>query len=807
MDRRLLNPPDSTKTKISKAKTFYFKKTVHPKQSYMTRKSRAPTVSTVEMKHSYSKHKSSTSVTKDTKTKHPYMGRKSYSPTANEKKKKFYLGSSKRPIPTSLPNKKGVKETKIRSPKKISSKGSSSKSKSSKGRGILEDMENCIEESDCASPNGAPSEQPKDTDSTSSKKGSQDKKDCCKGGASALFMIYRGTTPMTFYTSSAVEDLNNIDPCSNKEYRVSKNDDVVFVDCEECFPAHDLPFQVCGAEHAYGSIVVHPNDSVCLLSLNPTSGDPDLSLKLPTDTYIFYDSGTGDFKYHIPVHTSCSKPIYPPYALELEGCSSGYPLVNLEEESLVGKMYLEFVDGVSAKDPSVLFANCPMDRSRNGPPCCRGGASYLRMEHDSQSPGIMTLNATVASEFSICVEEAEYRKRRFASPSPVRFVPCNDPCLQLFANVSCQTSDETIYVMPKQDICIASIDQDSGTVMFETDLPTTIFLYFAPQYDVNGVDIYVMCIDTSCRSPIHFPYGQQFIDSCGNGHALPIDLSKQGVLGSDQTTPLVAFVDGASRDFFLAAQSLGMDENSPYDLTFAGCGCHCPNATFTPTIAPTNMVSPPPSPELTIPSFPTSRPSPAQTTPPSFVPETLEPTALLDFKETMEPTASLDLGDTMEPTAMMDIETTEPTAMLNIETTEPTAMLNIETTEPTALLEIEDTLEPTSGYDFVSTFEPTSGIDIATGVPTEIPTVSTSTCHQACIDWVHDYCSVFDTSGTLVHEHCVVPPLPPYFYGRSLGANGPHETGGAAAALLGQVDLHSLSEIVEALEKALHEIE
>jgi len=323
--------------------------------------------------------------------------------------------------------------------------------------------------------------------------------------------------------------------------------------------------------------------------------------------------------------------------LDAGQCSDGQSgIINLDETDAVSSSapYLQFIDGVSAKDPLTLFTDCPAAGGAADPvvddpvvvdddrtPCCKGGVSFLKTEFDGEDfgGGTITLNTTIASKNSDCVLDwtlslQQVRFRPFFKPL---FVDCDDECLlDPFSGVACTSFDDTIAVKAGDDLCVAYIDPETGGIRFDEKFPTDLFLYYFPDNDSSSA--FVGRIHTSCSKPVSAPFGQTLVDACASDYPPPFDTENVG--NGTQDLPFVKFLDGVSVDYYEAAVAaeIGVDISSLFDISFDGCGCRCQNASST------NPTPPPPTdnPTLELSESPAPPSVAGGTTPPPTTPPT-----------------------------------------------------------------------------------------------------------------------------------------------------------------------------------------
>lgn len=605
---------------------------------------------------------------------------------------------------------------------------------------------------------------------------------CCKGGVSALSTVYQGDVPATLYLPSSVAGEQAQNACDGTGSTVDDLETIAFADCERCFPtASNSLLPECTSSDLVSSIDVQPGDKVCLLSVDVFK-TPSLDAKFSTDTTLLFRLDTDDTLYYLELHTSCSKPIYPPYAVSFD-CAEDSLVVNLEQENVTGS-YLEFVDGVSAKDSTLLFTECSANTSvataawmrpgsskysgskhgaNESPRCCKGGVTYLKVLLDgTQGAGLVTLDPSETAKYSDCVDTSANSKahhKRRPAPSgdfAVHFIPCNDPCLDPFADSTCESATTTVAASPEDSLCLASYDSETNKVLFGVAMPTNVAVYFVPDQDQSSV--YSAQVHMSCSKPVHPPFAQAFVDACGGDSVEPFDLT----YSSTASPTHLAFLDGISRDYYEAAIGVGLDSlSSLYDITFDGCGCECTSApglasssaptplaqSMSPTSIATTAAPSPASPGTASPTLaPTDAVvTPSPTTPPTLVQATPEPT----FIPTM---ASFSTSNPTSSQAFVQTPTAEPTFT-------PTSEFGFDSPAPTA----EPTFSPTSELNIMTESPTSRGFFNSRAPSAAVP----PECEENCRLWVYYNCDVVDTDGTQVEANCIVP-LPFDFGTRSL---------------------------------------
>ena len=408
------------------------------------------------------------------------------------------------------------------------------------------------------------------------------KPSCCKGGVSVLKLQYLGDESKTFFlpTHKSIDDFIIFDSCNSKSSRKGKDQSsFVFADCNQCFPteSNENASSCDPTNDVYESITLDHTQIFCLISFD--DGVPLYDTKLPTDVTLYYQEADDDTSVSpINIHTSCSQPIYPPFALQLEVCPHDRRLsINIEEDRSVNRKledaipirpsFLNFLDGISAKFPGARLSNCDSSKSREIHNCCKGGASFLKTKFaGTERSGFLTFKKSVASLFSECVEDD-------GDPCDVRFVSCADSChTNPFAQEdSCSQPFDVMDVDPGDEVCFGLWDDDSGCIAYDRKMPTNFPIYFVPSSgDVSSV--FTGIIHTSCSKPLYIPFAQALDDACFSSDPPIINLKEKE--GGDVPIHL-AFRDGISKSYYNAACALNAHSTPHYNISFAACGCNC----------------------------------------------------------------------------------------------------------------------------------------------------------------------------------------------------------------------------------------
>ena len=238
--------------------------------------------------------------------------------------------------------------------------------------------------------------------------------DACKGGVSALHLVYRGD-PATLYSPdypgfdalSSADSSCAIGSADKKRGkggkgsgRGSDSGDIViqFLRCD-CLTGKGV--EPCNASFV---LDVRTGDGVCLAMVDQATGLPAFTTKFPTNLGFYHQPSSGAVAASF-VHTSCSRPIYPPYAFSLSSCNDEADDFYLDLSSAVAtdigaaEPYMEFADGVSAKDPSIMLGSChnPNECDCSLYPKSTGETSAPTTETPTVSPLPATLSGVVRS--------------------------------------------------------------------------------------------------------------------------------------------------------------------------------------------------------------------------------------------------------------------------------------------------------------------------------------------------------------------------------------------------------------------------
>jgi hypothetical protein len=316
------------------------------------------------------------------------------------------------------------------------------------------------------------------------------------------------------------------------------------------------------------------------------------------DLYFVQDDGTNE-AVKTTLHTSCSKPIYSPYAVRLDDCETdGYPFYIdtsiIDIESMIDHPVLVFVDGTSRKSPTALFTNCNEDKEEYSKEehCCKKGVSYLQVRVDGISiAGSLTVNATKAigcQDLNGGSNGGSSSKKGGGSKSSsngsvIRFVSCDDDCLDPFGTVECGESfDESPVSGDGDEVCFGSWNQETNRIDFGSKMPTNVELFFVPS-DEDSYVVQSAYIHTSCSKPVYPNWATVFAEDCSSSDSSVVNLDN--VASSGSLGLHVAFIDGVSPGYYQVAKELYNETGISYfDVNFADCGCNC-DATGAPTIS------------------------------------------------------------------------------------------------------------------------------------------------------------------------------------------------------------------------------
>jgi hypothetical protein len=172
--------------------------------------------------------------------------------------------------------------------------------------------------------------------------------------------------------------------------------------------------------------------------------------------------------------------------------------------------------------------------------------------------------------------------------SAIRFVSCDDDCLDPFGTVECGESFEESPVSGDgDDVCFGSRNQETNRIDFGSKMPTNAELFFVPSDEDSNV-VQSAYIHTSCSKPVYPNWATVFAEDCSSSDSSVVNLdnvTSPGSLGLH-----VAFIDGVSPGYYQVAKELYNETGISYfdvnfDVNFADCGCNW-GATGAPTISP-----------------------------------------------------------------------------------------------------------------------------------------------------------------------------------------------------------------------------
>lgn len=484
---------------------------------------------------------------------------------------------------------------------------------------------------------------------------------CCRGGVSALKMIYHGPDGSFLVPSDpSLGSFVQLDPCNDQRRRVTVHQNslhsVRFANCDLCFPPTNTGCDVpCNTTT---SLEVASGNTICMVLVNEDTDEVITEDTFPTSTDLFFVAPEDDDTVKVTtIDTSCSKPIYAPYGVHVGTCNDDDDAFYVDVSLSSGaedKAILEFVDGISAKHPSTLFSDCPCDKvlppSHLVDSCCRGGVSFIKARlMGATVGGFLTVNPFMVESSSDCDGDGvggyhhrtgnKFQDNESSSSSddhdsinssPVRFVNCDDACLHSPSKMACQSYFDGIDIRQGDDFCIVS---DS----FPNKMPTNVALWLMPEDDAAVLSLR---IHTSCSYPF-LGYGQAFAHGCDGTESSFVDLFDEDQL--DDSEIYIAFLDGFSAGYFTAVQEFD-DSSLLFDFSFSGCGCQCDSNENTFFPSSDDSVAPSTSQY----GRSTNAPSNSASLTPSVYP-TVAPTKLTSVlpSQSLSPTAPRPLGPKM----------------------------------------------------------------------------------------------------------------------------------------------------------------
>jgi hypothetical protein len=156
----------------------------------------------------------------------------------------------------------------------------------------------------------------REDDSTDSVTADSEKPSCCKGGVSAIKMVYSGVNGATLFLPDDESLANSpiLDPCEGdgeSSKKPKKSDDawlVKFADCDRCFPKDGSPVMSCDpSTDIWESVGVDEHDEVCVISYDDVTSAAAFDVKMPTNLILYYHLVDSVTIGSLNIHTSCSK--------------------------------------------------------------------------------------------------------------------------------------------------------------------------------------------------------------------------------------------------------------------------------------------------------------------------------------------------------------------------------------------------------------------------------------------------------------------------------------------------------------------
>jgi hypothetical protein len=153
-------------------------------------------------------------------------------------------------------------------------------------------------------------------DSTDSVTTDFEKPSCCKGGVSAIKMMYSGVNGATLFLPDDESLANSpiVDPCGEGDGESSKPKKstdawlVKFADCDRCFPKDGSPVLGCDpSTDIWESVGVDEHDEVCVISYDEVTSAAAFDVKMPTNLILYYQLVDSVTIGSLTIHTSCSK--------------------------------------------------------------------------------------------------------------------------------------------------------------------------------------------------------------------------------------------------------------------------------------------------------------------------------------------------------------------------------------------------------------------------------------------------------------------------------------------------------------------
>ena len=435
---------------------------------------------------------------------------------------------------------------------------------------------------------------------------------CCQGGIAALWTIFRGSSPALLtlpHDSDAPETV--WDPCAQTSLNVSA-----------CLPSHHVFFGHClrcflgqGYCSPYldltTSLVVEPEEDVCLVSVDPVTNHVSPSIAFPPILTLLFNNATA-----LVLDTTCDEPLFPPHAALLDQCGPEGPIVRVDRPIATNASFLELADGLSTSSESLRECVEPAEDQH----CCVGGASFLRLELVGiVQTGWLSLNPGHASLWTNCVENPGTGK------PDVFFVDCQDDCLDPYSNIPCTAKSEIQFAPGNQTntVCLASINPGNNRVAWMSSMPPILPFYWLSL--IRNEKVLHTHIYTRCEHAVYPPFSKILRDGCEPGDELPLRYDPEDSLDC----PHLIFVDGMSTGYYHVIATGAQDALDP---TFATCGCRC-EASSVPSQVPSALPSRSPAatdyPSFVISAMPSTSKSELPTISPTLTPSS-SPSRVID---------------------------------------------------------------------------------------------------------------------------------------------------------------------------------
>ncbi|KAG7357225.1 hypothetical protein IV203_001913 [Nitzschia inconspicua] len=186
---------------------------------------------------------------------------------------------------------------------------------------------------------------------------------CCDGGASFLKVAYQagnGQAGLLTFDADIAAKNSTCDKIYDQTFNIAKKSggstfsptgfEIRFISCVDACVLEPLSGVPCS--DSFDTIVVESGTEVCFAAIDPTTHTILFDQKMGTNVYPFFipygDEDPGTLAGVI--HTSCSKPVVPPFAaIFYDACGNfdeGHLLINLENYDGITP-YLAFLDGIS----------------------------------------------------------------------------------------------------------------------------------------------------------------------------------------------------------------------------------------------------------------------------------------------------------------------------------------------------------------------------------------------------------------------------------------------------------------------------